>query len=353
MNDYSKAYLHMTEAYWRWSDKKQNLVFSPLSMTGLLTMLAAGAAGKTQKEILRAVNGERDHKTVCDLLTKGGSLHNANALITKEILENSILPEFREKMTELFDGEIFATRNYVEAVNDWVRQKTFGQILEIADESMKNAALCLINAESFLATWEVPYTDNDIYEYGEFTNADGSTSMVDMLFSSEALVEDRDYVGFVKQYFGREYSFMALLPKNGALPCPDFAGLLAQEKKERVGSVEFPEFSLSAGADLIPFCRELGIRQSFTAKADFSSLSCEKLRVDRIISKSCIEVNRQGTKASAVNLADIRVTGAFMPKILMFDRPFVFAVMHNGTGLPVFTGMVNQLENKELPEEDE
>ena len=336
----------LTESYLeRILKGNENAVFSPVSMMQMLQMLVMGADGETREEIVRVAGEELPE-------VRGDALYSANALITREILKNSILPEYAEGMKKYFDGEIFATRDFVSEVNEWVRKKTFGQILEVADESMKDTILCLINATSFLARWERPFFDDEIFECEEFYNADGSVSLTDMLYGTERKVEDGDYIGFVKNYFGQEFSFMALLPKK-EMSAPDLTGLFRQEDRSVV-DVQFPEFRLTWQDELSSWLKELGIRRAFQpGMADFSRLSCEELVIEQVISKNCIEVDRQGTKAAAVNLTMMVAGCARMRNILFFDRPFLFTVMHNDTGLPVFAGVVNQVENKYDPEEEE
>ena len=53
-----------------------------------------------------------------------------------------------------------------------------------------------------------------------------------------------------------------------------------------------------------------------------------------------------GTKAAAATVGLISVGSAPVerkPKEVCLDRPFIYAVMHNETKLPVFTGIVNKL----------
>ena len=64
-----------------------------------------------------------------------------------------------------------------------------------------------------------------------------------------------------------------------------------------------------------------------------------------IIHKARVEVDRQGTKAAAVTTGLLFAGAAPLLdyKTVELDRPFVYAIMHNETGLPVFTGIVNML----------
>ncbi len=57
-------------------------------------------------------------------------------------------------------------------------------------------------------------------------------------------------------------------------------------------------------------------------------------------------MNRQGTKASAVS-AMIVVAGCAPDfdrmKYVELNRPLMYAIVHEDTGLPIFTGILNRL----------
>ena len=90
---------------------------------------------------------------------------------------------------------------------------------------------------------------------------------------------------------------------------------------------------------------DMGIRTPFTPEADFSPLSSAQLMVDAIIHKAHIEADSQGTKAAAIT-EEFAVAGCcpnFDLKEVYLDRPFVYAIMHAGTRLPVFVGVLNNV----------
>ena len=62
--------------------------------------------------------------------------------------------------------------------------------------------------------------------------------------------------------------------------------------------------------------------------------------------KANIEVNRYGTKAEAVAEMMMYAGEVMMPewKEVSLDRPYVYAIVHHETMLPVFMGIVNWLE---------
>ncbi|WP_366508706.1 serpin family protein [uncultured Succiniclasticum sp.] len=61
-----------------------------------------------------------------------------------------------------------------------------------------------------------------------------------------------------------------------------------------------------------------------------------------------MKVNREGTEAAAVTyMPGITTTGVRLdpePKEIKLDRPFVYAIMHNETSIPVFIGILNSMK---------
>ncbi len=145
---------------------------------------------------------------------------------------------------------------------------------------------------------------------------------------------------------------MALLPNNDhnerifrrSVEKIDFKGLYDSASYDQV-FVNMPEFNGEFRTDLTELLKDMGINKIFSSEADFSPLSSEVLRADSIVHKARIEVDRKGTKAAAATAMFLVAGCAPMsnPKVVRLDRPFIYAIMHNETGLPVFTGITNQI----------
>ena len=105
-----------------------------------------------------------------------------------------------------------------------------------------------------------------------------------------------------------------------------------------------PRFRLEAGFDLIPVLRRLGVEQAFSRQADFSGITeAERLLINAVAHKAYVDVDEQGTEAAAATAITFRPTAAFRaptPVTMTVDRPFVFAIIHTPTGLPLFIGQV-------------
>ena len=344
------------------ADGKSNVVFSPLSVIVLLAMLADATGGQTKEEIVKALGSEADFPEVISWIAEiqkemmdSGALVSSNAVCVKENLKNKIAPGYEEHLKDVFDGKLFLAENMVSAVNEWVNKKTKGIIPQIADESMKAMLACLMNAIAFEAKWGTKYESDDI-DYGEFNNSDGTCNEVTMMSSTEwKYIEDPHFRGFTKPYKEVGYSYMALLPKEEdpdylkhAVEEIDLTALYNSKRAEKVLTM-IPEYKLEFENELNDFCMKLGIEKAFSNDADFSPMIDEWLKVEKILHKALIQVDRNGTKAVAVTTAVVFAgcVPDFDYEVVDLDRPFIFAVVHDDTGIPVFVGVVNHLEGGE------
>lgn len=341
------------------SGNDKNVVFSPFSVVMLLAILADATEGEARKEILNVI-ARGIYKdltgTLADIqnfLTDAKTFMSSNALCVKKSLENSIVPEFLEKLSR-YGGELFATEGCTREINEWVNEKTKGMIEKIVAEPMDPRFMAiLMNAVAFEAKWCTPYQKSNIKKE-IFTNADGCKSTVYMLKSTENnYIEDDFFTGFVKPYEGKKYSFMALLPKNESMEFFDkslqytnFITLLRSVERCDV-NVSMPEFKYSCENGLIDFCKELGMKTVFSHDVDFSPFSVLPIEISEMIQKAFIEVNRKGTKAAAATFVIMSVGASPVQReinVVKLDRPFIYAIIHNETGIPVFVGTVKHIE---------
>lgn len=343
------------------SREGENVILSPLSILAILSIASDATAGETNAEIRNFLNdGEAAPDFTAWLLdiqksvSSGDAISIANAVCVQKRISGSIRPEFIEKLRKDHAGEFIASEDIVSAVNQWVMKATNGMIDQIADDSMKNMIAFLLNAVSFEAGWQEEYEEDDICDE-EFTDAGGNAKEAPFLHSNERYyIEDDNFTGFTRPYKDAGFAFMALLPKKtsspgfpvGALKDTDLTGLYQRRTDQYDLRVSMPEFESSFEDDITEFCREAGIERIFTEKADFAPMSSEWLKADSVIHKARIEVNRQGTKASAASAIMVEVGCApnfDRIKYVELNRPFLYAIVHERTGLPVFTGILNRL----------
>lgn len=96
-----------------------------------------------------------------------------------------------------------------------------------------------------------------------------------------------------------------------------------------------PKFEINFGDELKPYFNKLGMIQAFTNSADFSGMSkSNDLKIGKIIHKTFIKVDEEGTEAAAVT-AVVMKAKSIMPRPekiidMIVDHPFLFIIRSNG-----------------------
>ena len=339
-----------------------NSLISPLSVLLALAMTANGAGNETLSQ-MESVLGQGI--SIDDLNkylhTYTGALPNKQK--SKLNIANSIW--FRDNNLTVEKDFLQTNANYYNAaayesafdlqtiknINNWVKENTGGMIDQILDNIPDDAVIYLINAVAFDAEWQTVYT-RDRVNLRPFTSVDGSQTQVEMMTSSEAsYLDDGEAVGFIKPYANDGYSFAALLPNEGidifdyikSLTGAGFINTLKSAQETDVIAT-IPKFSYDYKISMVDALSSMGMADAFSpSSADFSKMGASpsgNLYISEVLHKAFISVDELGTKAGAVTSAGIKAGAAPYeePKIVVLNRPFVYAIVDNSTKLPVFIG---------------
>ena len=346
----------------------ENSLVSPLSVLLALSMTANGAAGDTLLEMEK-------------LLGHGIPLSDLNAYLnsysdglpsdarSKLRIANSIW--FRDDEGRLTVEKDFLQTNadYYSAaayrskfddatlkdINSWVEKNTDGMIDSILDSTDPDAVMYLINAIVFDAEWEKVYSKENLKD-GSFKSASGTSEDAQFMNSEEGLyLKDSLSTGFLKPYSKGLYSFAAILPNDGIsvdeyvgkMTGTGFLDLIRGAEKTLV-TAALPKFSYSYTISMNDSLKKLGMPAAFSPEnADFSRLgksSRGNLFIGEVLHKTFISVDELGTKAGAVTKVEIRDESYTETKLVILDRPFIYAIIDNSTGLPIFIGTVNSVK---------
>ena len=343
-------------------NKYKNAIISPYSYILLMSILLEGTDGKTLDEIIESfgfskskiLELQEDLNKIHECLKHDRELKIANAVFTSLFKYNDFNKEFLSKLKDK-NGEVFVSKNIEKDINEWVSKKTKGLIKNLNIPIKSNTILGILNAIAFDSEWETKYKKNDINEDLEFNNIDKTKSKAVFLRSEEdTYLEDKNFTGFVKEYKDGKYLFAALLPKaegetalQKAIDKSDLYKVIFNDKSNYIVNALLPEFESKYVFNLNNFCNSIGIKQTFNNDADFSKMIYAPIHVSSIDQETYIKVDREGTKAVAITMAQFVFTGAMHIKknikIICLDRPFVYMVIHSETKIPIFVGIVNKL----------
>lgn len=345
------------------TDDDKNDLISPLSAVICLAMIANGADGNTKTQMETAFGMDTDTLNEC-LYAYTSSLYTADdckfnladSIWFRDDGSLHINEAFLQTNADWYNSQVYAApfdMTTVSDINEWCKSHTDGMIDKILDNIDGNAVMYLINALTFDAKWAEKYEDSDISER-VFTNHDGTKKKVKMLTSDENTFISADGVkGFAKDYSGGKYSIVALLPDEGkdiyeyiaTLDGTAWTSLWNSRRSENV-SVKMPEFTYSSHMKLKEVLMTMGMTDMFSASADFSKMGRSdigSIYCSTVEQKVFIQVDRNGTKAAAISWGGMENSFAPLLNEIILDRPFVYAIVDNNTGLPLFIGAVSTL----------
>ena len=157
---------------------------------------------------------------------------------------------------------------------------------------------------------------------------------------------------FERRYRGGEISFVGMLPPEGTavdafvqgMNGSDFTSAWKNRNRSYV-KLTMPEFKYDYGTDLETVLQDMGMKKTFSMTADFSGMGEPSVMVDRVIHKTHIELDRNGTKAAAATAVIAKEGSVYIddPIEIRMDRPFVYALVDTRTGIPLFIGTVKTL----------
>ena len=239
-------------------------------------------------------------------------------------------------------------------INNRVKKNTDGKIEKIIDSIDSDAVMYLINTVLFDAEWENIYKKDEVGD-GAFTAIDSTKKTVPMMYSEEhSYLDDGKATGFIKPYKSG-YSFVALLP-NGDISLSDYVASMTgksfvdtiKNAKDIPVETAIPKFSYDYDIEMGGALKALGMTNPFEpSKADFSALGSSdsgNIFISRVLHKAYIAVDERGTKAGAATAVETVYT-ALEECIyrVTLDRPFVYAIIDDATGLPLFIGTVTEI----------
>ena len=102
--------------------------------------------------------------------------------------------------------------------------------------------------------------------------------------------------------------------------------------------VSLPKFTATYDLEMNDVLTALGMGVAFGGLADFSDMvQGGGIRIDKVVHKSFVDVNEEGTEAAAVT--DVVMVDSARPSLVV-DRPFLFAIRERYSGTILFMGKI-------------
>lgn len=343
-------------------------VVSPLSVTYLMSMLANGADGETQQQILATLGwaGEGiQQPSLQDINDYSRMLIEKTARLDKAVtveIANYVAVNKEFKLNSKFQKSVerdykagveslnFTSPSTLKHINDWCNDRTHGMIPSIINELDPDAVSYLMNAIYFNGTWKDKFSKEETKQE-MFRGYTRDIQYVDMMHRhGEYFYADGDGYSAVSIPYGNgAFRMTVILPTEGSFLRDVMASMdggkfqALQRSMEKCNvDLKIPRFTTEVDLPLNDIISALGAPLIFSSQADFSQFARGNFYVSKMFQKAKIEVSEEGTKAAAVTAA-IMMMSAMRPEkkrnvVFHADSPFAYIISENSTGSIYFMG---------------
>jgi serpin B len=208
----------------------------------------------------------------------------------------------------------------------------------------------LINAIYFKGIWQKQFDKSKTVD-ASFYGADGSVGTVPMMARGEGVqfASTPEYSAVDLPYGNSAFTMTVVLPNQNA-DIDAFAESFDQAKwNALVGSlhdsnleVYLPRFRVEWKRMLNDDLQALGMRLAFW-NADFTPMSPlgGNLVISRVLQKTYVDVDEEGTEAAAATMVGMQLTS--LPAAFRADRPFLVVIRERFSGTILFIGKIAKL----------
>jgi serpin B len=356
-----------------------NLVLSPYSALTALAMTLGGARGTTAAELVTALRAPSDpapwhaaRAALAGQITAPPEparegvpfvLEATNALFSQA--GSTFEPAFLGLLGAEYGAQLLTVDFAADpegaraAVNAWVTARTHDRVRDLLGPGTVTdlTRFGLVNAVYFKGSWSDHFPKEGTRP-APFQRADGTVTRIPTMHGT-VLADYRRGDGWQAArlwYVGdRQVAMTIIVPDAGRYAEVErridglFLRALADESADWTSvalSLALPRWSDTTAVDLVAPLRALGVRALFEAPpgpgaADLGGIADGDLYVTSAVHEAVIEVDENGTTASAATAVVGGTTGADPgPMSLTVDRPFLYAISHAASGEILFLGRV-------------
>lgn len=352
-----KLYSHLSQ-----SERSKNMLFSPISISSVLTHLLLGARGNTQAALESALRLPhsfaclhqemkslreklRDSVEVASNIYHSPELQLSQMFINQSQLFYDAVPE---KLTN--DSDL-----NTKIINEWVAGKTNNRITDLVDSVSSNTLLMLLNTIYFNGKWKMMFDKKTTS--APFLTLTGDMISVPVLYSSKYKLAHR-YSSHVKAQVaafplsGRTTLYI-LLPQSASLKHLkeledrlDDQSVRAMVKEmektpTETAEVSLPKINLSIKTNLMEILDTMGL-SDLQFEPNLCGLSSEDRNPPLSLSdaqhRAFLSLTEKGVEAGAVSSLSFSRTFSSFTAL----RPFVLLLWNEQVNGPLFLGRVTE-----------
>jgi serine protease inhibitor len=344
------------------SEADENIMISPLSISQALSMALNGAKNLTFMEMQDVLGFEgfsleetnKSNQEIVNILLgydKKVELNIANSVWYRNDFE--VKKAFINNNAQYYKAEVssFDHSKPDEAknnINKWVDKSTKGKIDKIIEKVNAEDVMYLINAVYFKADWKTQFKKSNT-EQKSFTPDNASTKQVETMIGEVQLAyyNDEKFSVIKLPYSNGDFNLLIYLPEEGYttndiiddLPSTNFKLLRNATLSKR--DIWLPKFEFNYETPLNEHLKLMGMKDAFDgSNADFGGISDLNIFISKVMHKTYIKTDEEGSEAAAATSVSIGLTSIGPGNIIKIDRSFLFAIVEENTESILFIGRV-------------
>jgi serpin B len=236
----------------------------------------------------------------------------------------------------------------VDRINAWVKEKTHDLIPQILDEAPETLGLVALNALYFKDKWQVPFEPSRTVA-APFQTTSGKPVDVQMMHSKITefrFRQDDRFIAAELGYANENFKLVVATTKSAPAQPQEFAAVSSwldgRGFDAENGEIAIPKLKLSASGELLQPLDMMGLALARHSPRALQGFSDAPLEIARIFQKIELRVNEEGTEGAAATAVmttrGIKIATDHIKMVV--DKPFVFALRDERTGLILFMGYV-------------
>lgn len=349
------------------TNAESNIFFSPFSLSSVFSITYDGARGDTADEIRSVFHFPKDdvarRQEFANISAIMNREDNTTHLTTANALwaENTypFLPEYVSTAQQYYAANVTNLDFINKAddsrnrINTWVEERTNNKIRDFIPNGGINPStrLVITNAIYFNGKWEKPFDERETGEY-RFSVTPGKTVRVSMMQRGDNFAyTETSRIQMIELPYkhgnGKDLSMIVILPKHETLAAVENSlnGEMLSDLEQKLTDTKMvvflPKFKLETRYELPEVLKAMGMPTAFASGADFSGMDgTKRLFINNVVHKAFIEVNEEGTEASAASSVYLSKSGIDNSPVFRADHPFLFLIQDKETGTILFIGRV-------------
>lgn len=347
--------------------QKENMFYSPHSISAALAITYEGAKGKTADEIKSVFYFPEssilrpNFAAIYNWINNKNSayeLRTGNALWVQQ--DYPLLEEYVTSVEKYYGGKaanldfIKETEKSRQTINAFIEEQTNGKIKDLIPAGVLSplTKLVITNAIYFKGTWEWEFDKSDTREQ-DFKKTPTNIVKTPMMYMDPDKARfnyaDTENLQILElPYKGGKISMLILLPTESldsiesSLTSEKLSEYKLQMKETKLDAIYLPKFEFDTKYFMKEALISLGMPTAFDSNsADFSGMDrTGGLYISQVIHQAFVKVDEQGTEAAAATAVMMAKAVAMPRNVFRADHPFIFIIQEKDTGNILFMGRV-------------